>query len=314
MAAYAVSPQVKPCRTLALVCLLVAVSPAQQVFRATTSLVNLRFTAWDATGNLVTDLKPDELQVTDNGAAEKLAFFNRSQALPLALGMLVDISGSQDKFADQHQRDLTAFLGVILRSGDHAFLVCFGDNIRVVSEPSPAPATLLWNLHHFKSSYAYRVLAPDASRDGGTALFDAVAASSQTMLATESGQRVLLLYSDGMDNSSANDEMSALATAQRADVTMYTIRYTEDKKLNARDQYGARVMDRLASETGGLSFDARSTPPAQYLPRIAAELRGAYELAYYPTGAADPGVYHRVQIRCTRPGVTIRARGGYTPN
>lgn len=296
-----------------MVFLFAAALSGQQVFHTTTNLVNVRFTAWNAAGQIVSDVKPEEIRVSDDGIQEKIAFFNRSQTLPLAIGIVVDISGSQSHFGKQHEKDLTKFLQAILRPGDRAFLVYFDNNIRVVSEPAPAAATLLWNLQHFSGQYAYRELGPKLDRESGTALFDAVADAAQGMLAGESGQRVLLLYSDGMDNSSAADEMTAVAAAQKSDVAVYSIRYTDDKKLNARDQYGVKVMDRLAAETGGLSFDARRTKPEKYLPQIAAELRGAYELAYYPGAAAEPGVYHRIQIRCLRPGVTIRARGGYLP-
>ncbi|MGH9518297.1 MAG: VWA domain-containing protein, partial [Terriglobales bacterium] len=258
----------RPWRSWGVVFLLAAGLSGQQVFHATTNLVNVRFTAWDAAGLIVNDLKPDELQVSDDGIPEKIAFFNHSQTLPLAIGIVVDISGSQSHFGKQHEQDLTKFLQAILRPGDRAFLVYFDDVIRVISEPAPVAATLLWNLQHFSEKYAYRELGPKLDRDGGTALFDAVADGAQELLGRESGQRVLLLYSDGMDNSSAADEMTVVAAAQKSDVVIYTIRYTADRKFNARDQYGVKVMDRLAAETGGLSFDARAIKPEKYLPEI----------------------------------------------
>src|ERR1700736_1599374 len=68
-------------------------------------------------------------------------------------------------------------------------------------------------------------------------------------------------------------------------LSSYTIRYAERAygKLTARNQYGIRVMDRIAKETGGAAIDAGSMDPRRYFHQIAEELRISYELAYYPT-------------------------------
>ncbi|MGN6594146.1 MAG: VWA domain-containing protein, partial [Terriglobales bacterium] len=127
----------------------------------------------------------------------------------------------------------------------------------------------------------------------------------------QNGRRVLLLFSDGEDNSSAHDEGAVLADAQDAGVTIYTIRYLPDRRMNARDYYGTAVMDRLANETGGQAVDAARIEPREFFAAIAGELRASYQLAYYPAPGAAPG-YRSIQIRSTRPGVTIQARRGYT--
>jgi Ca-activated chloride channel family protein len=93
-------------------------------------------------------------------------------------------------------------------------------------------------------------------------------------LAKEDGRRALLMFSDGEDNSSSHDMMTAIEAAQGASVMIYTIRYTERAhgKLTARNQYGMRVMDRIAKETGGAAIDAEKTDPHMYFHQIAEEL------------------------------------------
>jgi Ca-activated chloride channel family protein len=121
------------------------------------------------------------------------------------------------------------------------------------------------------------------------------------------------MFSDGEDNSSSHDMMSAIEAAQFANVLVYTIRYTEKKhgKLTARNQYGIRVMDRIAKETGGAHINAETTDPHTYFRQIAEELRTSYESAYYPTNPVKDDAFRKVVIRARRPGLTIRSKTGY---
>ncbi|MGN6594145.1 MAG: VWA domain-containing protein, partial [Terriglobales bacterium] len=271
----------------------------------------MAFSARDAQGHLVPDLQANEVEVREDGVPQKLAFFSHSTDLPLTLGIVLDQSPSQDKYLKAHARDLERFLNGLLTARDRAFLVGFGDHIRLISDYTPAAATLLWTLAHYERKYAYPELGPKLERDGGTALFDAIDAAMADKLEAQNGRRVLLLFSDGEDNSSAHDEGAVLADAQDADVTIYTIRYLPDRRMNARDYYGTAVMERLAQETGGLAVDAARIEPRQFFAAIAGELRASYQLAYYPPPNTTPG-FRAIEVRCTRPGVTIQARRGYT--
>jgi VWFA-related protein len=107
--------------------------------------------------------------------------------------------------------------------------------------------------------------------------------------------------------------MTAREAAQLANVLVYTIRYTEKShgKLTARNQYGIRVMDRIAKETGGAHIDAETTDPHTYFRQIAEELRTSYELAYYPTNTVKDDAFRKVVIRAKRSGLTIRSKTGY---
>jgi Ca-activated chloride channel homolog len=107
--------------------------------------------------------------------------------------------------------------------------------------------------------------------------------------------------------------MTAIETAQSADVLIFAIRYTEKQhgKLTARNQYGIRVMDRIAKETGGMQIDAEKTDPHTYFRQIAEELRTSYELGYYPVNAGKDATFHKLVVRAKRPGLTVGSKTGY---
>jgi Ca-activated chloride channel family protein len=298
----------------ALVTALPAGSEAQESIRVDVNLVTVAFSVRDASGRLVDDLSKDDFEVAEDAAPQKIGFFAKSVDVPLTLGLIVDASGSQEHFAKQHENDLKVFLQETLGPRDRAFLVGFGNHIRLVSDFSRSGEQMMesWKLYD-KDTRHFPELGPKQERDLGTAFYDSIFYPVAEKLAGENGRRALLIFSDGEDNSSSHDMMTAVETAQNANVLIYAIRYTEKKhgKVTARNQYGMRVMDRIAKETGGMHIDAEKTDPHTYFRQIAEELRTSYELAYYPTNGAKDDTFRRVVIKAKRPGLTVRSKTGY---
>jgi Ca-activated chloride channel family protein len=234
--------------------------------------------------------------------------------VPLTLGLIIDASGSQEHFTKKHEHDLEVFLKDVLGPRDRAFLVGFGNHIRLVSDFSRSGEEMMesWKLYD-KNTHRFPELGPKEERDLGTAFYDSIYYPVVEKLAGENGRRALLLFSDGEDNSSSHDMMTAIETAQNANVVVFAIRYTEKDhgKLTARNQYGIRVMDRIAKETGGMHIDAEQTDPRTYFRQIAEELRTSYELAYYPTNAEKDDTFRKVVIKVKRSGLTARSKTGY---
>jgi Ca-activated chloride channel family protein len=287
----------------------------QESIRVDVNLVTVGFSARDSNGALVDNLTKDDFEIVEDTVPQKIAYFARSEDVPLTLGLVVDASGSQEHFAKKHEHDLEVFLKDVLGPNDRVFLVGFGNHIRLVSDFARSSAELLdgWKRYE-KDSKKFSELGPkEEERDLGTAFYDSIYYPVTEKLAREEGRRALLMFSDGEDNSSSHDMMMAIEAAQSANVLVYTIRYTEKKHgtFNARNQYGMRVMERIAKETGGANIDAAVTDPHTYFRQIAEELRSSYELAYYPTNAAKDDTFRKVVIRAKWEGVKVRSKTGY---
>jgi len=135
------------------VCLcLTAACLAQVQFRSDVHLINVGFSVRDAQGKLVTGLSQDDLEVAEDGVPQKIAFFARSLDVPLNLGLIMDVSGSQGSFVKPHLKDLETFLKTVLGPDDRAFLVCFGNRIRLVRDFSSSPNDLVDGLRQFQGS------------------------------------------------------------------------------------------------------------------------------------------------------------------
>jgi Ca-activated chloride channel homolog len=285
--------------------------------RVDVSLVNVGFSVRDDKGNLVANLTQDDFEVTEDGVPQKISFFARSTDVPLTLGLIMDVSGSQQSFLKPHHNDLQAFLKTVLLPRDRAFLVCFGNNLRLMSDYSNSPMELVDSLKEFekgKNIEDFPLLGPIEHRVLGTAFYDAIFYSSTQMMQNlERGRRALIVFSDGEDNSSAHHMMEAIEAAQANDVLLFTIRYTElrNGRLNARNKYGIGVMERIARETGGADFDGQGKGLLDGFRQIGEQLRSSFELAYHTSNPPGDKTFHKIVIKPKQLGLTVRAKTGY---
>jgi Ca-activated chloride channel family protein len=295
---------------------------SQEPIHVAVNLVNVAFSMRDSRGALVESLAKEDIEIFEDAVPQKISFFARSTDVPLTLGLIVDVSGSQDHFTKQHEKDLEVFLKEVLGPKDRAFLVTFGNHIRLISDFSPSGAEIIERMKEYKGKdkgkdkrkqVEFPELGPTENRDLGTAFYDSIYYSVTEKLARENGRRALLLFSDGEDNSSSHDMMSTIEKAQAENVVVYAIRYTEKEhgKLTARNKYGTSVMERIAKETGGAHIDAEVTDPHTYFRQIAEELRTSYELGYYPTNSGTDETFRKIVIRPKQAGVKVRTKTGY---
>jgi len=295
-------------------CALVLNLRAQQSIKVDVNLVTVTFSVRDAGGALVDGLTQDDFEIAEDSAPQKIAYFAKSTDVPLTLGLIVDASGSQDHFEKQHEHDLDTFLKAVLGPQDRAFLIGFGNHIRLVNDFSRSGDEMLQHWKEYeKHTDRFPELGPHESRDLGTAFYDSIFYSIAEKMAKENGRRALLIFSDGEDNSSSHDMMTTIEEAQQTNVQLFSLRYTEKEhgKLTARNQYGIRVMDRIARETGGMHIDAQEVDSYTYFKRIAEELRTSYELGYYPSAATKDNTFHKIVVSVKKPGLAVRTRTGY---
>ncbi len=296
---------------------LVCRAQAPASIRVDVSLVNVGFSVRDEKGNLVTNLTQNDFEITEDGVPQKISFFARSTDVPLTLGLIMDVSGSQQSFVKPHHNDLQAFLKTVLEPQDRAFLVCFGNNLRLMSDHSNSAKDLVDSLKAFEKGKIvenFPLLGPREHRVLGTAFYDAIFYSStQMMQNVERGRRALIVFSDGEDNSSAHHMMEAIEAAQANDVLLFTIRYTEvrDGRLNARNKYGMSVMERIARETGGADFDGTGKGLVNGFRQIDEQLRSSYELGYHASNPVGDKTFHKIFIKPKQPGLTVRSKTGY---
>jgi VWFA-related protein len=277
---------------------------AQPVFRSGVDLVNLGVTVVDRQGTLVTNLGPDDFEVVEQGQRQRVELFVRGSDRgdtrpPLHIGLLLDTSGSMAE-------DLSFALGAavkFLKTVDWAedmTLVDFDTEVRVTRFGLADFPRLVERVRSRKS-------------DGMTALYDAIGIYLDGA-STINGEKILVLYTDGGNNTSSMSYGDVLTALKASDVTLYVIGFLEHQSASERNELRLRLLQ-LAEAAGGLAFFPMSVKQLDEMyDKIRQEIDARYLLGYTSSDARQDGAWRSVDVRLKRPelkGARIRTRKGY---
>ena len=285
------------------------------------NLVEVLFSVVTKREKLITDLTKDNFKVFDDGQQQQITDFSQPTDLPLRIGMVLDTSNSiRERLKFEQDAAIDFLFNALRRNKDQAFLMTFDDGPQIIKDFTGDTGELRDTILKQRAG-------------GGTSLYDAVHAASNYLLnhsPIPSGpnpdvRRVLVVISDGDDNSSNRSRGEAVDMAQRAGVIIYSISTStewvsaEEEKDPAKritrkyeKNEGDQVLEQLALETGGrVFFPYKVDDLGQSFLDIGDELRHQYALAYSPAGRAADGKYHAIKLQVDRKDLIVRARKGY---
>ncbi|MBV8515665.1 MAG: VWA domain-containing protein, partial [Acidobacteria bacterium] len=257
-------------------------------------------------GSAVTNLTASDIAIRDNGRAPDsiLAFRNESQ-LPLRLGLVVDTSNSVKERFHFEQAAAVKFLKTVLTDKDDlAFVVGVNNSVLMVQDFTADQAL---------TAHAIDQLAPG----GGTALWDAVGFAAEKLANRPEKQpvaRMLVVISDGEDNSSASTLKEAIAKAQQGEVAVYTITTRELLDKDDSGAVGDHALKTLSGLTGGTAFAPGSVHGlSNSFGELQQVIRARYLVSYRPSAFQMNGAYRPIDIKAEKDGhkLTVYARKGY---
>jgi Ca-activated chloride channel family protein len=278
---------------------------AHQVIRVQVEEVAMMFTATDH-GKSVTNLGPSDVVIREDNQPPVpiLGFYNVTQ-LPLRIGLIIDMSNSITERFSFEQGAASKFLETVATDkNDLAFVIGFNWSVLLVQDFT-SDQTL--------TAHAINQLAPG----GGTALWNAVAFGAEKLTSRPESQpvaRVLVVISDGEDNSSTVSLQEAIWAAERGQVAVYTVSTKEGALEESNPLIGNRALKTLSEQTGGALFIPGSLSNlTRSLADLQQVLRGRYLVHYKPSSSKTDGRYHAVDIRAEKDGrkLKVYARKGY---
>jgi Ca-activated chloride channel family protein len=259
-------------------------------------VVEVPVTVFDREGKLVTGLPRDAFRVFEDGKEVPLDAFATTEELPLALGILVDTSGSMLPEFPDVRKAVAGFGTQLLRPGDRYFLMTFSFEPKVQVEWAGDPAGLMAGLER-------------VTPEGGTALFDAIVRALERFRGRR-GRSALVVLSDGDDNSSRTSWDVTLRYARTARVPIFTIGY----RIPLLDFLIREKLKDLARATGAEVFYApRKGELAGVYERIGEQLRAQYLLTYRSPSTKPPDQFRTVRVEVEGEGLSARAIAGYFP-
>jgi len=267
--------------------------------------VVLNATVLDGT-NLVQNLTKDDFTIYEDGVKQTLISFQHTD-LPVSMGLVVDNSGSMYRKRPSVNKSA---LDLIEASNpqDEAFVVNFSDEAFIDCDFTSNINKLRDGLSHIDSR-------------GGTALYDAVVASADKLVAdAKRPKQVLVLITDGEDNaSSQNLEQTIARVQQLSGPVIYSIGLLfGDEMSRAEVRNARRALTLLSTETGGMAFFPKSIDQVdQIAAEVARDIRSQYTLGYHSTKPTTVPGFRRVEVTAEAKGLgklTVRTRTGYFPS
>jgi len=271
---------------------------AQQrpTFRSTQTAVPVFVTVTDAQQRLVTDLVRDDFEIYDNDKLQPLVVFDNAPR-PINVVIMLDTSGSMELNLPLVRRAAEQFL-VRMFPGDKGKVGAFNDKVQIMASFTEDRDALISQVH-------------DLDFGNGTHLWDAMIEALDGLKDVD-GRRVVLIFTDGMDEGSKTGMGAVLDRAREEEAMVYAIGlesvyFNGAARVRTKPDGGLR---KLAAETGGGYFQLdKSAELGSTFTRVAQELHSQYTLGFTPTVLDNKS--HKLVVKLKQPGMTARARRSY---
>jgi VWFA-related protein len=272
------------------------------VFRTDTRLVVLPTTVMDKNGHLVTNLPREAFTVFENGVQQQIKEFKRED-VPVSMGLIIDNSGSM---REKRAKVEAAALALVKASnpGDEVFIVNFNDEAFL---DNPHGKDFTSDIQEMEEA-----LTRIDSR-GGTAMRDAIRMSiDHVKEKAHKDKKVLVVVTDGNDNSSVVSLEDLVRAAQQSEVLIYAVGLLSDEERREATR-ARKALEALAEATGGETFFPRDVSEVERIAtQVAHDIRNQYTIAYTPLNQAMDGSFRQIKVTVKAPGnPTVHARSGY---
>ena len=283
-------------------------------------VVSILASVRDKRGALVPNLQKDDFTILEEGKAQAIKYFTRETDLPLTIGLLVDVSGSQRNLIDIERNAASQFFSQVLRKKDEAFLISFGEETELLQDYTGSARLLSQGLNQLRVSSGVGGIhpgpVPTIGDPRGTVLYDAIYLAASEKLKTEVGRKVIVVITDGVDQGSRMTRNQAIEAAQKADAVIYSIDYYDPGAYGRFMSFGGGggegELRKMSDETGGHMFRVdRSHPLDQVFRELQDEMRSQYSIGYTPTNGLKDGSYRHLDVKLANKDLKAQARKGY---
>lgn len=269
----------------------------QPLFRSATRTVPVYATVTDRDGRLVPELRQTDFEIFDNGKKQDITIFD-DQIVPFSAVLALDTSASMTLNIEFVQDAAVQFV-IRMLPEDAAAVGFFNSKVRFSPGLSSDRDGLV------------RYIRDEMQYGNETRLWDAVDAALDH-LSDATGRRVVVALTDGEDWGSAKGNGEVLDRAQREDVMIYAIgiesTFHNGQRWTTTRPGGS--FRKMATETGGGYFELKKTADLNTtFTRVVQELHSQYLLGFAPVTL--DGKEHKLEVKTTRPGLTVRARRTY---
>jgi VWFA-related protein len=283
------------------------------------NVVSVLTSVRDKKGTLMPSLAKNDFTILEDGKAQTIKYFTRESDLPLTIGLLVDVSGSQRNLINIEQAAAGQFFTQVLRKKDLAFLLMFGEEAELLQDYTGSSRLLQEGLKQLRVSSGVQGIhpgpVPTIGQPRGTVLYDAIYLAANEKLKGEVGRKVICVITDGVDQGSRMTLNQAVEAAQKADAVIYSIDYSDPSAYGGfgfGGGGGEGALRKMSEETGGHMYKVdRKHSLDQVFQELQDEMRSQYMIGYTPINEAKDGSYRKIDIKLANKDLKAQARKGY---
>jgi Ca-activated chloride channel homolog len=245
-----------------------------------TKLVNLTVSVNDKLGRFVAGLTKEDFEIFDDNIKQDVAFFSDDDA-PISFGIVYDVSSSMGNFSSRSLSMLRYFFDNSHKE-DEFYVYAFNNRVQLVQDFTSLPEALLNRVTFIKAK-------------GSTALFDATYAAVEKVREGRHHKKVILIFSDGEENSSRYSGRELQNLLKENDVQIYAIGMSELSD-------GAGTLKFIAEPTGGQALFPFDYASAEVVyTRLALMLRRQYVVGFYPSNLTSGTAWHKLNVQIKAP-------------
>ncbi len=245
---------------------------APETIRDRPGYTEIPVTVAKSDGSYVDGLSKSDFKLSVNGAQQPIDFFHAGEESPATVGILVDTSGSMTPKLPQAEAAIEQFVKT-LGPQDDVFLFAFSNKpyqLQPLTNDHQAVIKRLSLLHAY----------------GQTALFDTIKQGIAEVEQSHNQRKVLLVITDGMDNTSSSTADEIVQAAKSSGVLVYSIGIGDPNASGGTnvaigpfvlggadmEHVDAVTLSRLASANGGKSYIVQKVGDGEALKKDCAEI------------------------------------------
>jgi VWFA-related protein len=243
-------------------------------------------------GRPVPGLTAADFELKDDGVVQQVELV-AAEARPVQGVLVFDASSSVMGPKLQALRVAGGAFLDGLRPMDEAALVAFSHEVAWLAPPTADKQAVRAALGRLRAS-------------GATAAFDALYAA--LTWSDSAGRSLIVLFTDGDDNTSILSGTQVREVARRSNVLVHVV---GQRPVEGGERETARVLREIAEDSGGRFWTPASPDRLRAaFGEIAAAMAERYVLRYEPAGPARAG-WHPLAVRLKGKGGSVAARRGY---
>ncbi len=234
----------------------------------------------DSKGNYIPNLKKDDFILLEDNVPQSVNNFSKSGKSEFHLVLLIDISSSMKDKIGTVKEAAKHFLQELLTPGDKSIVVFFNHEVFEDTEFSD-------DINELSNSISM------AFPFGATALYDAVGHCLK-LLNGMSGLNIMIILSDGEDNSSFLDPYTLMKKAERSNAIIYAIGNGGGSSGNEYQE----ILSKLSTSSGGMLFMMENPQEIQKIYElIRRDIKAEYILEFSPTRNGKTKRYRRITVK-----------------